>query len=92
MDDLVNLVGVDHVALGPDFMEETPEEILREALRGMPPEVQEQFLNTPPMQGSESVSAFPNVTRGLLNRGYTPEDVRKILGGNWLRLYAEVWR
>jgi len=91
IDYLVELVGVDHVGLGPDFMEEMPEEVAEQALRGMPPEVKQQFLNIPPTQGFESISACPNVTRGLLARGYAVEDVKKIMGGNWLRLYKEVW-
>ena len=28
----------------------------------------------------------------LLDRGYTEEDTRKLLGDNWLRLFAEVWQ
>jgi membrane dipeptidase len=33
----------------------------------------------------EDVSAYPLITQELLNRGYEPEDIRKILGGNLLR-------
>jgi membrane dipeptidase len=33
---------------------------------------------------------FPQVTEGLLARGYKDEDVRKILGGNWMRVYSQV--
>lgn len=91
IDYLVNLIGVDHVALGPDFMEEMPAEIAARALRGLPPEAKQQFMSIPPTQGFESISACPNVTRGLLARGYGVEDVKKIVGGNWLRLYKEVW-
>ncbi|MBN1639603.1 MAG: dipeptidase [Anaerolineae bacterium] len=40
--------------------------------------------------GLEDVSAMPNITAGLLARGYGVEDVRKILGGNWLRVFREV--
>jgi membrane dipeptidase len=47
------------------------------------------FGGNPPV-GLEDVSAMPNVTAGLLARGYAAEDVRKILGGNWLRVLREV--
>ncbi len=43
-------------------------------------------------RGIESVTGFPNFTRGLLARGYPEADVRKIMGENWLRLFREVWR
>lgn len=33
----------------------------------------------------EDVSTYPLITQELLNRGYTPQDIRKILGGNLLR-------
>ena len=41
--------------------------------------------------GLEDVSKLPALTAGLLARGYTPADVRKILGGNVLRLFRDVW-
>jgi membrane dipeptidase len=40
--------------------------------------------------GLEDASALPNLTAGLVERGYTAEDVRKILGGNWLRVFRSV--
>ena len=42
-------------------------------------------------QGLEDVSKLPNLTRALLARGYTPEQVRKILGENALRVFRQVW-
>jgi membrane dipeptidase len=44
----------------------------------------------PPPVGLEDVSCLPNVTAGLLERGYGEEDVLKILGGNWLRVLRQV--
>jgi membrane dipeptidase len=41
-------------------------------------------------QGLEDVSKFPNLTRALLEKGYTEEDVRKIYGGNFLRVMRAV--
>ena len=40
--------------------------------------------------GLEDVSKFPNLTRALLEKGYTPADIRKIYGGNTLRLMRAV--
>ncbi|MDR5694752.1 MAG: dipeptidase [Armatimonadota bacterium] len=42
--------------------------------------------------GLEDVSKVPAITRGLLARGYTEEEVKKILGRNALRVFREVWR
>lgn len=43
-------------------------------------------------EGLQDVSQFPNLVYELLRRGYTDEDVRKILGENALRVWAEVER
>ena len=40
--------------------------------------------------GLKDVSAYPNLVAGLLRRGYSEEDVRKILGENLLRVWARV--
>jgi membrane dipeptidase len=40
--------------------------------------------------GLEDVSKFPNLTRALLERGYTAADIRKVYGGNTLRLLRAV--
>jgi membrane dipeptidase len=37
----------------------------------------------------DDVTFLPNITRELLNRGYSEEDVRKILGENFLRVLRE---
>ena len=41
-------------------------------------------------RGLEDVSKFPNLTRALLEKGYSAEDIRKIYGGNTLRLMRAV--
>ena len=40
--------------------------------------------------GLEDVSKFPNLTRALLEKGYSAADIRKIYGGNTLRVMAAV--
>jgi len=39
--------------------------------------------------GMEDVSCFPNLTIELLRRGYSEQDIRKILGENFLRVLGE---
>ena len=41
-------------------------------------------------QGMDSPADFPKITAALMERGYSAEDCRKILGGNLLRVFAEV--
>ena len=41
-------------------------------------------------QGLEDVSKFPNLTRALLEKGYSEQDIQKIYGGNFLRVMRQV--
>jgi membrane dipeptidase len=41
--------------------------------------------------GLEDVSRLPALTAGLAARGYGADDIRKILGGNALRVFRTVW-
>ena len=40
--------------------------------------------------GLENVSKMPNLTLALLKRGYSSADVKKILGGNFMRVFKAV--
>lgn len=40
-------------------------------------------------QQLDGVQDFPLVTKALLKRGYNKKDIRKILGGNFLRVFKE---
>ena len=42
--------------------------------------------------GLDSVDKWPNLTRALLEEGYSAAEIRKIYGGNTLRLMADVER
>ena len=42
------------------------------------------------IKGIEDISKTPNVTRGLVDRGYSDEDIENILGGSFLRVFKEV--
>ncbi len=42
--------------------------------------------------GVDSVADLPKITQALLDRGYKADDLRKILGGNALRLFRDVER
>jgi membrane dipeptidase len=41
-------------------------------------------------QGIDSAADLPKITQALLDRGYSAEDIRKILGGNLLRVFRQV--
>ena len=37
----------------------------------------------------EDVSTYPVITQEMLNRGYNPEEIKKLLGGNLMRAFRE---
>jgi len=43
-------------------------------------------------QGIDSAADLPKITQALLDRGYSAEDIHKILGGNLMRVFREVER
>lgn len=41
-------------------------------------------------EGLDDVSMLPNITRELVARGYSDGDIKKILGGNFMRVFRQV--
>ena len=83
MDHIAGLVGIDYVGLGADYFDLTPDFVRGHGVPGS------GFLGIP--EELDSYDKLVNVTRGLCARGYSDEDIRKVLGGNLLRLFRTVW-
>jgi membrane dipeptidase len=45
---------------------------------------------TSPPEGLQDISKMPSLVAVLLKRGYSEQDIKKILGGNYLRVIREV--
>jgi membrane dipeptidase len=45
---------------------------------------------TSPPEGLNDISKMPSLVAALLKRGYSEQDIKKILGGNYLRVIREV--
>jgi len=50
----------------------------------------DMYPRTPSPVGIRGVQDYPHITRGLKKRGYSDEDIVKILGGNLLRVWKTV--
>jgi membrane dipeptidase len=78
-------VGCAHVGLGLDFADEGDYIKYGYDPRYYPP---------PPWTypaGIGSLAEWPNIASGLLARGYSEQDVRGILGENFLRVLGQIW-
>ena len=42
------------------------------------------------ISGLEDISKVPNITKGLVSRGYADNEIRDVLGGSILRIFKEV--
>jgi membrane dipeptidase len=96
VDHAVNLVGIDCVAIGTDHVEGQGKEFFDRMQYGKGTVALFQYKDFAMEQAYPdelaSIAKLANLTAALLGRGYSTDDVKKIMGGNWLRLYGQVWR
>lgn len=91
VDYIVNLIGVDHVGIGPDNIFGDHVGLLRKATQDVYSLTDVGMeLNSPYMYGIESPEDWPNITRGLVSRGYSDQEIEKIIGINALKLIERV--
>jgi membrane dipeptidase len=90
IDHIANLVGIDYVGLGPDFSEFSIRISQWSGARGDMEGVQYGNKESYFHPELRDWSHLPNVTKSLLKRGYSEEDIRKVLGENFLRVYKKV--
>ena len=43
------------------------------------------------VRGFEVITELPNLVDGLRARGWTQEEIDKVCGLNWMRVYRQVW-
>jgi membrane dipeptidase len=87
IDYLCRVAGPEHVGLGLDYSQENEDDYVYYSYdsRVYPP---------PPWEYPAGIRGFadmPNITSGLVRRGYTDEQVRGILSENFLRVFGTVW-
>jgi membrane dipeptidase len=93
-----NLVGIDHVAFGPDthfgdhvgwhhaFASQLSIDESHAATAGP------RFEEVAFVDGIENpAEEFHNITHWLVVHGYSDDDIRKAIGGNLLRVMQSVW-
>ena len=93
---VAELVGIDHVGIGLDIAEGMTEEdflVRRKTFLAQFPEL--KFGGDFPFEhyftrGLSSAGNFRSITRGLVDRGFTDDDVTKVIGGNFMRVFDAV--
>ena len=91
IDYVINLIGINHAGIGTDMFDaKTPR--MWQTWRLYPEAIGSYTFDTRRVLGFSKKHELRNVVAGLLDRGYSDSDVQKILGGNFLRVFEQVWR
>jgi membrane dipeptidase len=92
VDYAVKLIGIDHVGFGTDFIEGRDHLSFTRGMQWTYPEiVQDYGLKSRHVTGLDRLDKLPLLAQGLLQRGYSEDDVEKFLGLNFLRVFREAW-
>jgi membrane dipeptidase len=78
------IAGIDHVGLGPDFIDDYYQQVFGGWI--LPPGLEVASTNTEISRPSD----LPRLTEAMLRRGFSETDVRKVLGGNVMRVLRAV--
>jgi membrane dipeptidase len=84
---IAGLTGPEHVGLGLDYADESEEEY---DFYGY----DERYYPRPPWvwpEGLEWLHRTRAIAPALAARGFTPAEVDGVLGGNFLRVLADIW-
>jgi len=91
----VDLIGIDHVAFGPDTLfgdhvalhHAFARQLSIKSAHGTVDFEEVEFVD-----GVENpAEEFPNIVRWLVKHNYSDDDIRKVLGENVMRVLKEVW-
>jgi membrane dipeptidase len=101
-----DLVGIDHVGLGSDsgaspgtyphrvctnICHATRDSLGNDSLMYRSYEAGRGVLGYF-IEGCESLANFPNISEHMLRRGFSKEDIQKVQGGNWMRIFKQWWK
>jgi membrane dipeptidase len=94
IDYIADLIGWRHVAIGTDWPLQAPDNVLAPIFAsesgkiGFRPRDRLDVLAR--LRGFDDCRDLPNITRGLVKRGYNDEQIRGISGENALRVFEQI--
>jgi len=92
---VANLVGIDHVAFGPDTLfgdHVGLHHAFASQLSITSSHGRAEFEEVPYVEGLENPGeCFWNITRWLVKHGYSDQEIAKVLGGNVVHYLEQVW-
>ncbi|MCU1545649.1 MAG: hypothetical protein JWP30_749 [Homoserinimonas sp.] len=86
LDHIVEVAGIDHVGIGTDYFHDSGYRLNVDLGNWSADEYPAPPWHYP-LDGTNTVE----LAVGLSERGYSDEDIAKVLGENFMRVFAEVW-
>jgi len=92
MDYIINIAGEDSVGVGTDFTQGYDQPFFewlthdKGYLRRLT-----RFGKIKNPTGFETIGEYPSLTAAMLRAGWSETKVRKVIGGNWMRVLKDVW-
>jgi len=91
----VDLIGIDHVAFGPDTLFGDHVALHHAFVRQLSIKSAHGTVDFEEVEFVDGVEnpaeEFPNIVRWLVKHNYSDDDIRKVLGENVMRVLKEVW-
>jgi len=91
-----DLMGINNIGIGTDLCQSQPQSVLEWMRNGRWSKVTDYGEGSKsnadwpnPLSWFRDSRDFPNITRGLQSRGFSDEEIAKIMGNNWLRFLDE---
>lgn len=89
LDYIASLIGIEHIGLGPDFLEDWLLDSVKfwQADLLPDPSILDHWI-----EDCRRVEQLPVFTAELLRRGMAEANIAQVLGGNFMRVFREVWK
>ena len=85
---IADTVGIDFVGLGTDFLEDWLLERAKILIGDTLPDPSMLDMWVPNCRRSDQL---PHFTSEMLTRGFSHDDIAKVLGGNFMRVFRQAW-
>lgn len=85
---IADVIGIEHIGIGPDFLEGTLRDLAKEAFKDTPydPAILDRWI-----PDCDAVEQLPAFTAAMLGRGFSESDIEMVLGGSFMRIFRTVW-
>jgi membrane dipeptidase len=91
---VADLVGIDHVGVAHDTAPDVGSSPFKTASHfgsGFSDQLEGRPRKVKDVEGFEEKASFPKLTLQMARRGFSDDDIAKVLGANWMRVFREAW-